>query len=92
MFEALIKKSSELDNDNLNSEDKYYQLYLKFSKIKYPDAFSKFKTFYTPTKEIRKHGNNLVTWFMNKNNLVLYFFKNQIEIVIVCEFLRFLFL
>ena len=58
------KFDTELDNN-----DKFYQLYLKFSGIKYPDAFSKFKTFYTPKKEIRDHGNNLVTWFMNKNEL-----------------------
>jgi hypothetical protein len=58
------KFDTELDNN-----DKFYQLYLKFSGIKYPDAFSKFKSFYTPKKEIRENGNNLVTWFMNKNNL-----------------------
>jgi hypothetical protein len=58
------KFDTELDNN-----DKFYQLYLKFSGIKYPNAFSKFKSFYTPKKEIRQYGNNLVTWFMNKHNL-----------------------
>ena len=59
-----IKFDTELSNN-----DKFYQLYLKLSGIKYPDAFSKFKSFYTPKKEIRQYGNNLVTWFMNKNKL-----------------------
>jgi hypothetical protein len=58
------KFDTELDNN-----DKFYQLYLKFSGIKYPDAFSKFKSFYTPKKEIKQYDNNLVTWFMNKHNL-----------------------
>jgi hypothetical protein len=58
------KFDTELDNN-----DKFYQMYLKFSGIKYPDAFSKFMSFYTPKKEIREYGNNLVTWVMDKNNL-----------------------
>jgi hypothetical protein len=56
-------------NTELDNNDKFYQLYLKFSGIKYPDAFSKFKSFYTPKKEIKQYDNNLVTWFMNKHNL-----------------------
>jgi hypothetical protein len=59
----------KFDKEGLSPEDKFYQLHLKFSSIKYPDAFSKFKTFYTPKKEIRQHDNNLVTWFMNKHNI-----------------------
>ena len=55
------------DKEDLTPRDKFYQLYLKISGIKYPDAFSKFVTYYTPKKEIREHGNNLVTWFMKKN-------------------------
>ena len=42
-------------NTELDNNDKFYQLYLKFSGIKYPDAFSKFKSFYTPKKEIREN-------------------------------------
>ena len=57
----------KFDNEDMTPEDRFYQLYLKFSGIKYPDAFSKFKTYYTPKKEIRDSGNNLVTWFMTKN-------------------------
>jgi len=57
----------KFDNEDMLPEDKFYQLYLKFSGIKYPDAFSKFKSYYTPKKEIRESGNNLVTWFMTKN-------------------------
>jgi hypothetical protein len=63
------RTNTKFDDENLLNSDKFYQLYLKFSGIKYPDAFSKFKSFYTPKKEIRENGNNLVTWFMNKNNL-----------------------
>jgi uncharacterized protein (DUF3820 family) len=57
----------KFDKEDLTPRDKFYQLYLKISGIKYPDAFSKFVTYYTPKKEIREHGNNLVTWFMKKN-------------------------
>lgn len=57
----------KFDKDSLTPRDKFYQLYLKISDIKYPDAFSKFVTYYTPKKEIRENGNNLVTWFMKKN-------------------------
>jgi hypothetical protein len=57
----------KFDNEDMSPEDKFYQLYLKFSGIKYPDAFSKFKSYYTPKKEIRESGNNLVTWFMTKH-------------------------
>ena len=57
----------KFDKEDLTPRDKYYQLYLKISGIKYPDAFSKFATFYSPKKEIREQGNNLVTWFMKKN-------------------------
>ena len=57
----------KFDNEDMSPEDRFYQLYLKFSGIKYPDAFSKFKSYYTPKKEIRESGNNLVTWFMTKN-------------------------
>jgi hypothetical protein len=63
------RTNTKFDDENLLNIDKYYQLYLKFSGIKYPDAFSKFKSFYTPKKEIRENGNNLVTWFMNKHKL-----------------------
>ena len=59
----------KFDKEGLTPRDKFYQLYLKITDIKYPDAFSKFVTYYTPKKEIRDNGNNLVTWFMNKNNL-----------------------
>ena len=58
----------KFDSEDLSPTDKYYQLYLKISGIKYPNAFSKFATHYTPRKEIREHGNNLVSWFMKKNN------------------------
>jgi hypothetical protein len=58
----------KFDKEDLSHGDKFYQLYLKSSGIKYPDAFSKFKIFYTPKKEIRQHGNNLVTWFMKSQN------------------------
>ena len=58
----------KFDKEDLTPRDKFYQLYLKISSIKYPDAFSKFVTFYTPKKEIREQGNNLVTWFMKKND------------------------
>ena len=58
----------KFDKEDLTPRDKFYQLYLKISGIKYPDAFSKFVTFYTPKKEIREQGNNLVTWFMKKND------------------------
>lgn len=58
----------KFDKEDLKPRDKFYQLYLKISGIKYPDAFSKFVTFYTPKKEIREQGNNLVTWFMKKND------------------------
>jgi len=63
------RTGTKFDSDHLSNEDKFYQLYLKFSGIKYPDAFSKFKFDYTPKKEIRENGNNLVTWFMNKHKL-----------------------
>jgi hypothetical protein len=63
------RTNTKFDDENLLNSDKFYQLYLKFSGIKYPDAFSKFKSFYTPKKEIRENGNNLVTWFMNKHKL-----------------------
>jgi hypothetical protein len=58
----------KFDKEDLTPRDKFYQLYLKISGIKYPDAFSKFVTYYSPKKEIREQGNNLVTWFMKKNN------------------------
>jgi hypothetical protein len=57
----------KFDKEDLTSRDKFYQLYLKISGIKYPDAFSKFVTYYSPKKEIREQCNNLVTWFMKKN-------------------------
>ena len=57
----------KFDKEDLKPRDKFYQLYLKISGIKYPDAFSKFATFYSPKKEIREEGNNLVNWFMKKN-------------------------
>jgi len=57
----------KFDKEDLTPRDKFYQLYLKISGIKYPDAFSKFVTYYSPKKEIREEGNNLVNWFMKKN-------------------------
>ena len=57
----------KFDKEDLKPRDKFYQLYLKISGIKYPDAFSKFATYYSPKKEIREEGNNLVNWFMKKN-------------------------
>ena len=58
----------KFDHEDLSPKDKLYQLYLKISGIKYPDAYSKFSVIHTPKKEIKEHGNNLVTWFMKKNN------------------------
>lgn len=58
----------KFDKNDLTPRDGFYQLYLKINDIKYPDAFSKFITYYTPKKEIKENGNNLVTWFMKKND------------------------
>lgn len=54
-------------NDNIRK--KYYEVILKISGIKYPNAFEKFASYYTPKKEIQKIDNNLVTWFMKKHDL-----------------------
>jgi hypothetical protein len=55
--------------DENNIRKKYYEVILKISGVKYPNAFEKFASYYTPKKEIQKFGNNLVTWFMKKHNL-----------------------
>lgn len=57
----------KFDKEDVKPRDKFYQLYLKICGIKYPDAYLKFASYYTPKKQIREQGNNLVTWFMKKN-------------------------
>lgn len=60
-------------NLNINTENSvrknYYEVILKIAGVKYPNAFEKFASYYTPKKEIQKFDNNLVTWFMKKHNL-----------------------
>jgi len=60
-------------NLNINTENSikknYYEIILKIAGVKYPNAFEKFASYYTPKKEIKKFDNNLVTWFMKKHNL-----------------------
>ena len=60
-------------NLNINTENSvrknYYEVILKITGVKYPNAFEKFASYYTPKKEIQKFDNNLVTWFMKKHNL-----------------------
>lgn len=60
-------------NLNINTENSikknYYEIILKIAGVKYPNAFEKFASYYTPKKEIQKFDNNLVTWFMKKHNL-----------------------
>ena len=58
-----------IDSDSDNIRKKYYQLFLEISGVKYPNAFEKFASYYTPKKEIKNFGNNIVTWFMKKHEL-----------------------
>jgi len=59
----------DVKTENYNIRKKYYEVILKISEIKYPNAFEKFVSYYTPKKEIQKIDNNLVTWFMKKHDL-----------------------
>lgn len=66
-LDRIIEKMGiKLEINGFDKREKYYNLFLKICEIKYPDAFFKFVTYYTPKNEIKKHGNNLVTWFMKK--------------------------
>ena len=67
----IIEKTNvKVSTNNFNTiQEKYYEIILKNSKIKYPNAFLKFSKMFAPTKEVRKYDANLVTWFMKKNNL-----------------------
>jgi len=67
----IIEKTNiKVSTNNFNTiQEKYYEIILKNSKIKYPNAFLKFSKMFAPTKDVRKYDANLVTWFMKKNNL-----------------------
>ncbi len=67
----IIEKTNvKVSTNNFNTiQEKYYEIILQNSKIKYPNAFLKFSKMFAPTKEVRKYDANLVTWFMKKNNL-----------------------
>lgn len=67
----IIEKTNvNVSTNNLNTvQEKYYEIILQNSKIKYPNAFLKFSKMFATTKEVRKYDSNLVTWFMKKNNL-----------------------
>lgn len=54
---------------NQKSDKKYYEILLKNKKVKYPDAFNKFCSFYQPLKELKRYDNNLVSYFMKKTGL-----------------------
>lgn len=58
-----------IKSDSNNIRKKYYQVFLEISGVKYPNAFEKFASYYTPKKEIKNFGNNIVTWFMKKHEL-----------------------
>jgi hypothetical protein len=55
--------------ENKSVEEKYYQIILHNNKIKYPNAFFKFSSFYTPKKLLKKYDYNLVDWFMGEHKL-----------------------
>ncbi len=59
----------KITEGNTSPFDKYYEMYLIFKKIKYPDAFAKFKSIYQPIKEIRNNDLNLVTYIMKTTGL-----------------------
>jgi len=67
----IIEKTNvKVSKNNSNRiQEKYYEIILQNSKIKYPNAFLKFSKMFAPAKEVRKYDSNLVTWFMKKNNL-----------------------
>lgn len=65
----IIEKTEADVKINQKFFKKYYELILKFQKIKYPDAFGKFLGIYQPAKEIRKYGSNIVTYYMQKLGL-----------------------
>jgi len=67
----IIEKTNvKVSTNNFNTiQEKYYEIILQNSKIKYPNAFLKFSKMFAPVKEVRKYDSNLVTWFMKKNNL-----------------------
>ena len=69
-LDRIIEKLKlNIDSDSDNIRKKYYQLFLEISGVKYPNAFEKFAAYYTPKKEIKNFGNNIVTWFMKKHEL-----------------------
>lgn len=62
-----LQITKDIESNDLRR--KFYHVFLEISGIKYPNAFEKFVSYYTPKKEIQKFGNNLVTWFMKKHEL-----------------------
>ena len=57
---------------NVSFQHAIIRTYLDHKKIKYPDNYIAFYTYYiksVPLKQIRKHKNNLIDAFMKKNGL-----------------------